>query len=206
MAKITAITAQVKNKKRCNLFIDGEFFAGVSLETVMKERLKVGAEVDQKSLADIILSSDKIEATEKAVEYCSKALKTKRQVKDYLLKKGYSEDIVWQIIDKLKEYNLINDQEYAKRYLEGTSKKQGKRLAEYKLMMKGVKKDDVNAVYDELEIPSAENAKQVALKYMKNKENTKENLQKTYRYLISRGFSYDDASYALSAFRYGEEE
>ncbi len=201
MAKITSITAQVKNKKRCNLFIDGEFFAGVSIETVMKERLKVGLEVDQKALADIILANDKIEAIEKAVQYCSKTLKTKKQVKTYLLGKGYSQDIVWHCIDKLAEYNLINDQEYAKRYLESTSKSQGKRLAEYKLMMKGVKKEDVELVYDDLEIPSNENAKLIAEKYLKNKEITKENLVKAYRYLISRGFSYDDASFAISAFK-----
>ncbi len=206
MSIITAITAQVKNKKRCNLFIDGEFFAGISFETVLKERLKVGQEVDQKDLADIILASDRVEAVEKAVEYCSKTLKTKKQVKTYLLGKGYSEDIVWHTIDKLIEYNLINDMEYAKRYLETTSKTQGKRLAEYKLMMKGLKKEDVSIVYDDLEISSNENAKVVAEKYLRNKEQTKENLAKTYRYLISRGFSYEDATFALSAFRNGEDD
>lgn len=206
MAKITAITAQVKNKKRCNIFIDDEFFAGVSLETVFKERLKVGMEVDQKALADIIYSSDKVEAVEKAVNYCSKSLKTKKQVKTYLLNKGYDIDIVWYCIDKLSEYNLINDQEYAKRYLESTSKNQGKRLAEYKLMMKGLKKEDVSIIYEDLEINSNANAKQIALKYMRNKELTKENIAKTYRYLISRGFSYEEANYAVSALNIREDD
>ncbi len=206
MAKITAITAQTKNKKRCNLFVDGEFFVGVSLETVLKERLKVGQEVDQRDLAEIISSSDKVEAIEKAVTYCSKTLKTKKQVKTYLLGKGYTEDIVWHCIDKLIEYNLINDKEYAKRYLETTSKNQGKRLAEYKLMAKGLKKEEISIVYDDLEIPSKENAKEIALKYMRNKDNTKENIAKTYRYLISRGFSYEDATYAVSAFKNGDDD
>ncbi len=206
MAKITAITAQTKNKKRCNLFIDGEFFAGISLETVLKERLKVGLEVDQKDLADIINSSDKVEAIEKAVSYCSKALKTKKQVKTYLLGKGYTEDVVWHTIDKLVEYNLINDAEYAKRYFETTSKTQGKRLSEYKLMIKGLKKEDISIIYEDLEIPSKENAKEIAQKYMRNKEQNKENLSKTYRYLISRGFSYEDATSAVSAFNNGEDD
>ncbi len=201
MAKISSIIAQTKNKSRCNLYIDGEFFAGVSLETVMKERLKVGMEVDQKSLADIIFSNDKVEATEKALGYCGKTLKTKKQVITYLLGKGYSEDIVWYVIDKLVEYNLINDQEYAKRYIESVCKNQGKRLSEYKLMSKGVKKEDIIACYDDLEIDSTEHAKQIAIKYMRNKEITKENIARTYRYLISRGFSYEDASSALAVFK-----
>ena len=54
MSKITAITLQEKNKKRCNLFVDGEFFAGISVETALKNRLKVDLEIDQKSLKEIL--------------------------------------------------------------------------------------------------------------------------------------------------------
>ena len=72
MAKITSISVQEKNKKRCNLFLDNEFFAGVSLETALKFRLKVGLEVDQKDLAEILFDSEKIEALEKSISYTPK--------------------------------------------------------------------------------------------------------------------------------------
>ena len=36
MKIITEITPQVKNPKRCSIFLDGEFFCGMALETVMK--------------------------------------------------------------------------------------------------------------------------------------------------------------------------
>ena len=36
--------------------------------------------------------------------------------------------------------------------------------------------------------------------YLRNKENTIENTQKAFRYLIGRGFSYEDAEYALRNF------
>ena len=204
MPIITAITVQERKKTRCNLFIDGEFFASVSLETVMKNRLKVGQEVDENSLKEMLLDNERAEALNKSVDYVSKSLKTKRQVKDYLLKKGYSEDTVWYCIDKLKEYNYVNDCEYSKRYIDSTSKNQGKRLVEYKLMLKGVKKQDISSAYEECEVDGNENAKLVAKKYLRNKEINKETIAKTYRYLISRGFSYDEASYALSSFN--EEE
>ena len=35
-----------------------------------------------------------------------------------------------------------------------------------------------------------------AEKYLKNKETTKENMAKAYRYLIGRGFSYEVATFA----------
>ena len=201
MAKITALSVQEKNKKRCNLFIDGEFFAGVSLETVLKFRLKVGQEIDQKDLADLVFDSEKISALEKAITYTTKALKTKKQVRTYLLGKGYSEDVVWYCIDKLVEYKYIDDTEYAKRFIESTSKNQGKRLTEYKLMMKGVKKEDISVAFENTDVPSKENAKVLAEKHIRNKELTKENVAKTYRYLIGKGFSYEEASYAISFFK-----
>ena len=131
----------------------------------------------------------------------SKNLKTKRQVKDYLIGKGYSEEVAWYCVDKLKEYDYINDVEYSKRYIESTSKNQGNRLVEYKLMMKGVKKEDIQNAYLEADVDGNENAKNVAIKYLKNKEITKENIAKTYRYLIGKGFSYEQANYALSEFK-----
>ena len=198
MPEITQITVQTKNKKRCNLFVDGEFFAGVSIESIIKNGLKVGQHVDAKELTCLLEENERAEALSKAADYISKALKTKKQVKDYLVRKGYSEEVAWYCIDKLKEYNYIDDQEYSRRYIESVSKNQGKKLMAYKLMAKGVKKEDIESAYNETEIDSKQNAKNVAVKYLRNKTIDKETLAKTYRYLISRGFSYDEASYAIS--------
>lgn len=206
MSKITAITAQEKRKDRCNLFVDGEFFAGVSLETVMKFRLKVGTETDEKYLKETLLESEKAEAVEKAAAYISSAYKTKRQVKDYLIKKGFGEDVAWYAVDKLKEYGYINDEAYARRFIESTGKTQGKRLMAYKLMAKGVKKDDVETAYEAVGGAAKENAAALAEKRLKNKEKTKENILKTYRYLISRGFSYEEASSAIEPFKEDGED
>ena len=201
MPIITEITIQTKNKKRCNLFIDGEFFVALSVETVMKNRLKKCQEVDKDVLAEIVLQNERSEALTKAANYLSKTLKTKKQVKDYLLRKGYSEDVAWYCIDKLKEYSYIDDAVYSKRYIESVSKTQGKRMVEYKLMMKGVRKEDISSAYEDVSIDAKQNAKNLAEKHLKNKEITKENLAKTYRYLIGKGFSYEEANYALSALK-----
>lgn len=201
MSKITSITMQAKKKNRCNLFIDDEFFSGLSLETVIKNRLKVCDIVERSKLYALIEESEKIEALAKAADYISSRLKTKREVKDYLIRKGYSEEIAWYCIDKLKDYSYINDEEYSKHYIEVASKNQGRKLIEYKLMMKGVKKEDISMAYEQTEIDSKEIAKDIAQKYLRNKEITKENLAKLYRYLIGKGFSHDEAGYAIDSFK-----
>lgn len=36
LSEITAITPQVKDKTRCNIFIDGRFYCGLTLEAAVK--------------------------------------------------------------------------------------------------------------------------------------------------------------------------
>ena len=201
MPDITAITAQEKRKDRVNLFIDGEFYAGVSLETVIKLRLKVGDKVNADKLSEILAETERVEALRKATDYALKTLKTKRQVRDYLLRKGYSEEVVWYCVDKLKEYGYIDDKNYSARYIESTGKTQGKRLIEYKLMQKGVKKEDIENAYSETEVDGSAAAKNLCEKYLRNKEKTVENIRKAYKYLIGRGFSYEQADNAISSYK-----
>ncbi len=203
MGKITLIKVQEKDKERCNVFIDDDFSFSAPLEVVLKEGLSVGQTLDHVELNRVICSVERAKAFQKALSYVARGLKTKKQIRDYLLRKGYNDDLVYECIDKLKEYGYINDTEYAKRFIEGNSKTQGKRLLEYKLMAKGVKKDVAEQVYNELDVDSHANAEKIIFKYLKNKEINKENLAKAYRYLIIRGFSYEDASFAIS--RYMED-
>ncbi|MBE7087462.1 MAG: hypothetical protein E7369_04090 [Clostridiales bacterium] len=203
MPKITQILVQSNKKDRCSIFVDGEFFAGVSLETAYKFGLKNDMEITAEKLSEIVSEGERTDAMNKAVQYVSKTLKTKKQVKTYLLGKGYQDSTVYYVIDKLKEFKYIDDVEYSKRYIE-SNKSSGRRLIEYKLMMKGVRKEDIFAAYDSVEIPANENALAVAKKHIKNKELSKENLSKTYRYLVGKGFSYEETEYALSKLKEGE--
>lgn len=205
MSLITAISVQEKRKERCNIYVDGEFFAGVPTETVYSLRLKVGDNTDSEKLKEIIDTAEKSDAVNKAADYISKCMKTKRQVKDYLVKKGYSETAAYYAVDKLKEYGYICDKDYSSRFIDSTRKTQGKKLIEYKLMMKGVKKEDIAGAFEEKDYTGKEDAAALAQKHMRGKEPTKENVAKTYRYLLGKGFSYDEAEHAVRLFK-GEDD
>ena len=53
MGKITEISPQARDKTRVNVYIDGAFVCGLSLETAVKHRLKAGAEIDGERLKEI---------------------------------------------------------------------------------------------------------------------------------------------------------
>ena len=81
MNEITSITPQVKDKTRCNIYIDGRFCCGLTLETVVKNRLKVGKIVSESQLADMQLESEKNTALNKALSFLSATRKTEREVR-----------------------------------------------------------------------------------------------------------------------------
>lgn len=196
MKKITDIKPQVKAPTRCNIYLDNVFYCGLELETVMKNRLKIGQEVEPSFLDEIQSESELIRATEKALALISKSQKTQKQVKDYLLKKGYTESTAERVIQKLLDYKYLSDGDYASQYARSQSKTKGKKLIGLELRKRGVSQEDISQAVEDLG-DQTEVAVKVAQKYLKNKQKDKANTFKCYKYLLSKGFDYDVAKTAV---------
>lgn len=207
MNEITAITPQVKDKTRCNVYVDGRFCCGLTLEATMKYRLKVGQVVSEERLAEIQLESEKNTAFDKALTHLSATRKTEKQVRTYLGGKGYLPAVVDHVVEKLRSYNFLNDGEYAEAYVESAAKRKGGRLIRMELRGKGVSDSEIDLALDALdETTEVQTATAILQKYMRGKTADKETLQKAYRYLMGKGFDYDVAKSALTAFGDREED
>ena len=82
MSEITAITPQVKDKTRCNIFVDGRFYCGLTLEAAVRSRLKAGQTIDPARLAEIQLESERGAALDKALHFIAATQKTEKQIQD----------------------------------------------------------------------------------------------------------------------------
>ena len=203
MGIITDIKIAKGNKKRQHIYIDNEFICTVDDFTAFKNHLKVGLEIDRATLEQITLESESSTAFERAIDLISNTPKTKKQIKDYLYNKGYMPAVVNSVIDKMLEYHYLDDSQYAKMYVDAYKQKFGKQKLRFNLQAKGVDKQIIDEVLDELE-PQEDAVFTLAKKYLKNKEPTRENLDKLARHLVSKGFSWNDISPVISKFRSGE--
>lgn len=88
MAEITDISPQVKDKERCNIYVDGRFYCGLKLETAIRHRLKVGDQIELSALDEIQLENEKSQALDKAMTHLTHSMKTERDIRDFLKKKG----------------------------------------------------------------------------------------------------------------------
>lgn len=204
MGKITAITPQKHDKTRVSIELDGAYFCGLQMDTVLAYGLKTGKDVSEEELSEMQLKSEKSQALDKALSYVSKAMKTKKQVREYLQKKGYTPEVVAYCQERLTEYKFVDDGEYAAAFCRTYRDKKGAKAIERDLKLKGI---DFRLVENAVgEIGSQKDAvKRIAEKYLKGKEPSRETAAKLYKHVLQKGFSYDDASYAVSLMK-GEDE
>jgi regulatory protein len=208
LGEITAITPQVKDKSRCNIYIDGRFFCGLTLETAVKNRLKVGQTVAPERLAEMQLDSEKQTALDKALTHITACAKTEKQIRDFLAKKGFLPPVIEYVLERMRDYNFVNDREYAQEYTAAAARKKGGRLIRMELRAKGISDEDADGALDELDEESqAQAAAQILGKYLRGKDSEdKSVLQKAYRHLMSKGFEYEIAKSALATLGDLDEE
>ena len=192
---VTDIKPQAKNSKRVNLYLDGKFYCGLELFTVMKHRVKIGNDYTANEIIDIQIAEEEGVCLNYALNLLSKSVKTEKEIIAKLKKRGYVSEIIDNVIFKLKDYGYVNDEEFAEKYINSYSKNKGKRLLKSELKLKGVSdaiiEDKFLSVENELET-----AIKIAEKYVKNKPVDIKTKQKCYKYLLSKGFSYDDSKTA----------
>lgn len=193
---VTDIKPQAKNSKRVNLYLDGKFYCGLELFTVMKHRVKIGNDYTANEIIDIQIAEEEGVCLNYALNLLSKSVKTEKEIIAKLKKRGYVSEIIDKVIFKLKDYGYVNDEEFAEKYINSYSKNKGKRLLKSELKLKGVSdaiiEDKFLSVENELET-----AIKIAEKYVKNKPVDIKTKQKCYKYLLSKGFSYDDSKTAV---------
>ncbi len=203
MAEITSITPQKKDKTRCNIEVDGRFFCGMKLVTAMANRLKVGTIVTPEALSRIQFESEKETALDKALTHITASMKTEKDIRAFLKKKGYLDDVSDYVVDKMKGYGFLDDGAYAKAYVQNAAKKKGVRLIAMELRQKGVSDAEVSEAVGELG-DQTESARAVLGKYLRGKDlSDRKVLQRAYSHLLSKGYDYDTARHALAAL--GEE-
>ena len=199
MAIITEITPQTKDKTRVNVYLDGRFCCGLDFVTLAEYRLKKGMEITEETLSEIQLAAEKDRAFAKAVSLLSVTGKTEKELYLKLKEKGYAHAIIRETITKLKEYGYVDNAEYAREYVISHANKKGGRMLAAELKMKGVSDADISTALNEID--ETEGAKAALNKYLRGKNITLENLQKAYRYLLSKGFSGDAVGEAVQSLK-----
>lgn len=187
---------KLKSKNNANVFFvdtsEGEF--------VLHSDIIVNHHIEKGSINDNVFHSSVEEsavliAFNLATKYISSKLKTEQQIKDYLYKKDFHKTTVETVIEKLKDYKIIDDKNYAETYAKSNPSFSKNKLKQ-KLFSVGVK---ANVVDESLtDVDDYSSCLKNAEKYMRNKVADKQTIEKLIRRLQSMGYNWDSIKSALN--------
>lgn len=202
MSEITCIEPQKKDKTRCNVYVDGRFYCGIKLEVAIKFHLKAGMPIERARLDEIQLETEKSQALDKAMTHLSASMKTKKQMRDFLAKKGYTDGVTDYVLERLEYHGLVDDAAYCRAYVQSVKGK-GKRALENDLRRRGIESKVIESVLGEV-TESADEAFSLLKKYLRGKEWNRETVYKGFKYLLSKGYDYETAKEATE--RLGDDD
>ncbi len=206
--KITKIEQQKKNTKRMSVFIDGEFSFGIDSFALLSLRLEEDDEISEERLAVIKNTAVFEDAKNYAANLISRRSYTQKAMREKLKSHIGDTQIIEKTISFLKEYKLIDDYDYAVRASHDlvNLKKYGLMQVKWKLKEKGISDGIIEKVLKELDFSDniKENLIELAQKKLNGNYDIK-NIMKTKRYLVSRGYSYDDINQVFKSIKTEDE-
>ncbi len=220
--KITLVEKQQKNQNRYNIYLDGKFAFGVDEDTLVEQRLIVGKELDEELLEKVLFESEVGALMARMYGLLSVRMRSEKEIRDYLRNLSFkrklkdkdelSEVVIESLIKKLKEKDLINDERFAREWIEArrNSKNKGINAIKAELYSKGISREVIESKLDPRLFGddttlgwSEENEEDLATKALEKKvknilllKDVKEK-QRILGFLMRKGFSYEIAREAI---------
>ena len=197
--KLTAIKAQIKNPDRVSIYVDGEYSFSLTPNQLLEQKLHSGLEIDEARLIALKQLSAYGKLYDRILRYVMLRPHSSREVQDYCRRKQLDPEACAQIIAKLTEKQYLNDESFAKAWVESRrlTKTISRRVLKLELKQKGVSDEIIAQTlaaspYDE----------QAALRVLiakKQRQSRYQDPKKLMQYLVGRGFGYGEVRRELGA-------
>lgn len=113
MRKITALHSGKGQIKRVNVFLDGKFAFSLEPELVAEEKLEVEQILPAERIKAITASNNIRRCYNVAALFLSYRPRSEPEIRERLGRRGFDDDSIEAVIDKLKRQGLVDDTAFA---------------------------------------------------------------------------------------------
>lgn len=196
---ITAI--EPRRKSLSAVYIDGEFAVKLDTQTLIENRIKIGCEIDDEQLHSLIEKSNTRRAKEKALWLISYRDHSKKELIDKI-KRTADEQSAQNAVERMEELGLVNDESFAKKYANEllNNKHISPKAARYKLIEKGIDKDLIDEILDEIPFNTYEQIQIIINKKYARCLNDEKGRRRAVAGLQRMGYCWSDIKAAINEY------
>ena len=183
------------------IYIDGELAVHLDTRVVLEENIRAGKEITDERLKELIEISNVRRAKEKALWLISYRDHSKKELVQKIAISADKESAEIAV-DRMEELGLVNDEKYARRYLDQliNIKHLSKNAAKYKLLEKGIDRNLIDEILCETETDPQEHIRAIIeRKYLKSLSDEK-GKRRCFAGLQRMGYSYSDINSVLQEY------
>lgn len=197
---ITKITAQQRNPNRVNIFLDGEY--AFSLDRLNAAWLTKGRQLSDPEIEQLLTKEEFTSAMGKALRYLGYRARSRQEMERYLQGKGYQEDLIRSVLQRLEADRLLDDSEFASQWIDNRQcfRPRSQRLMKLELRQKGLNEQVIDAAFEKADLEELDLALSAGRKLVGRYQNLEKQdfRRKLAGALQRRGFSYDTVNECLS--------
>ena len=196
--KITAVKQQVKRTDRYSVYLDGKYSFSLREAELIKLGLHSGQEISEEMLSEYRGESDFGKWYDKTLNLLSFRLRSEWELRDYLRRKDCPPEISNKILNKLSDNGYLNDEQFAKRWVE--NRRLLKATSRRKLLMELKQKRIPSSIIDKVLADDKEETdeREVLRELVEKKRHRYPDRTKFIQYLARQGYSYDDIKSVLN--------
>lgn len=195
---ITSIKQQVKRPDRYSIYIDGKYSFSLSEGELLQTKLRIGQEFSDQELQKLKQTAVIDKGYDRALNLISHRWRSEWELRDYLKRKDYDPDAAQTIIQRLQERGYVNDEIFARRWVENRRllKPISRRRLVQELKQKRVDEDVIQQVLAEDQTDEKTVLKDLIAR--KRKQTKYQDDLKLMQYLARQGFDYGSIKEALA--------
>ena len=192
-----------KRRPRFTVWLDGSAWKTLDGETVLRANLRVKQSMSPGDLERIIELDETLRARQAAGGYASRSPHSRRELEDYLEKRGFSRLAREHAIGMLNKTGMIDDNQMASRIIRTRRRsKYGPRRIQAELLARGIPSDLVRASLEESAKdinPTSECLELIRRRAMRFRTADPTTLErKLTEFLLRRGYEYQTVNEAIS--------
>jgi regulatory protein len=188
---VPVVTGVLERRGRAKVFVDGEFWAELDLGVAAKRGLSEGVALSHEELAEARVAGERPLAMNRALHALGYRARSKVELRERLLKVGYTRETVDAVVTRLEELGYLDDGEFARDLVRSEARKYGPRRIYGNLRRAGVEETVAQEAVEEEFARRSEY--QTALVAAQQRYNTKEGsdaqARRVYGFLMRRGYS-----------------